>query len=54
MIARILFATAAAGLLAAFVAPVALKLADDYALIAVLLAGLALMLVDLVQSLRGR
>jgi hypothetical protein len=52
MIARILAGAAAAGLLAAFVAPVVIKLRDDYALAGVVLVGLALMLVDLVQSLR--
>jgi hypothetical protein len=54
MIARILAGAAAACLLAAFIAPVALKLRDDYALGGVVLAGFALMLIDLVQSLRGR
>lgn len=53
MIARILFAALAAGLLAGFIAPVALKLVDDYALLAVVAGGLALMLIDLVQSLRS-
>jgi hypothetical protein len=52
MIARILGGAAAACLLAAFVAPVVVKLADDYALAGVVLAGLVLMLIDLVQSLR--
>lgn len=52
MILRALAAVAAAGLLAAFLAPVVLKL-QDWALSAVVLAGLVLMLADLVQSLRS-
>lgn len=52
MIGRLLAAALAVCLLAAFVAPVVLKLRDDYALAGVVLAGLVLMLIDLVQSLR--
>lgn len=53
MIAKILAAVLAASLLVGFIAPVMMKL-KDYALSAVVLAGLAMMLVDLWQSLRGR
>jgi hypothetical protein len=53
MIARIFASAVAALLLAVFVAPVALKLIDDYALLAVVVIGLVLMLADLVQSLRS-
>ena len=52
MIARILAGALAAALLIAFIAPVVMKL-KDYALAAVGLAGLAMMLADLWQSLRG-
>ena len=51
MIFRLAAALAAAAALVAFIAPVALKL-GDWALSIVVLAGLALMLADLVQSLR--
>jgi hypothetical protein len=54
MILRLLAAVAAAAALITFIAPVVLKLGDDYALAGVVLAGVVLMLVDLAQSLRGR
>lgn len=53
MIWRLLGAALAIVLLAGFIAPVALKLVDDYALLAVVAGGLALMLIDLAQSLRS-
>lgn len=53
MIGRLLAAALAVCLLAGFIAPVALKLVDDYALLAVVALGLVLMLIDLAQSLRS-
>ena len=49
MIGRLL----AGALAVCFIAPVALKLVDDYALLAVLAVGFVLMLIDLAQSLRS-
>ena len=53
MIWRLVAAALAVFLLGAFLAPVALKLVDDYALLAVVAGGLVLMLIDLAQSLRS-
>lgn len=52
MMLRALAGIVAAGLLIAFIAPVVIKLQDP-ALGAVVLIGLAMMLVDLWQSLRS-
>ncbi len=52
MITRIFSAIVAAGLLIVFVAPVMIKL-KDWALGAVVAIGIAMMLVDLWQSLRS-
>ena len=53
MVTKVMAGLLGTGLLIAFIAPVALKL-RDYALSAVVLVGLLLMLVDLWQSLRGK
>jgi len=53
MMARVLFSIVAAGLVVAYVAPVAWKL-GDLALGAVIAVGLVLMAVDLWQSVRRR
>jgi hypothetical protein len=53
MVFKVLAGILAAGLLIAFVAPVVIKL-KDVALSVVVLIGLAMMLVDLWQSLKSK